>query len=68
MPTEFDPEDVVTKVTDTLSDKFPKHSRPDIEAQVRRAVNDLKDRPITDYVGVLAERAVKKQLKQQKQH
>jgi phage-related baseplate assembly protein len=63
MATEFDPEDVVKQVTESLSKKFPERDRNDVEAQVRQAVNDLKDRPITDYVGVLAQRAVKKQLK-----
>lgn len=63
MATEFDPEDVVKQVTENLSRKFPQRDRADVEAQVRQAVNDLKDRPITDYVGVLAQRAVKKQLK-----
>ena len=43
--------------------EVPPRDRTDIEAQVRQAVNDLKDRPITDYVGVLAERTVKKRLK-----
>jgi phage-related baseplate assembly protein len=63
MATEFDPDDVVKQVTESLSKKFPQQDRADIDVQVRQAVNDLKDRPITDYVGVLAERTVKKQLK-----
>jgi phage-related baseplate assembly protein len=63
MATEFDPDDVVKQVTENLSLKFPERDRSDVEAQVRQAVNDLKDRPIIDYVGVLAQRAVKKQLK-----
>ncbi len=63
MATEFDPDDVVKQVTESLCKKFPQRDRTDVEAQVRQAVNDLKDRPITDYVGVLAERTVKKQLK-----
>jgi len=60
--TELDSDDDVTQVTESLSTKFPQHDRGDVETRVRHAVDDLKDRPVTDYVGVLAERAVKKEL------
>ncbi len=63
MPTEFDPDDVVRQVTESLVRRFPDKQPSDIEALVRQRVDDLKDRPIHDYVAVLAERAVKKQLK-----
>ncbi len=63
MATDFDPDEIVRQVTDSLSKKFPDHDRADIAAKVLTEVNDLKDRPIHDYVGVLAERAVKQRLK-----
>jgi len=62
MATELDADDVITQVTESLSTKFPQHDRGDVETRVRHAVDALKDRPVTDYVGVLAERAVKKEL------
>ena len=62
MATELDADDVITQVTESLSTKFPQHDREDIESRVRHAVDGLKDRPVRDYLGVLAERAVKKEL------
>jgi hypothetical protein len=64
MATDFDPEQIVRQVTDNLQKKFPKQDHLAIETQVRAAVDDLKNRPIHDYVAVLAERTVKQSLKQ----
>jgi len=63
MATEFDPDEVVRHVTESLMRKFPDRDHASVEGLVREQVNELKDRPIHDYVSVLAERAVKKQLK-----
>ena len=63
MTTEFDPDEVIRQVTESLVKKFPMKSPTGVEAEVRAAVNELKDSPINDYVAVLAERAVKKKLK-----
>jgi hypothetical protein len=63
MATEFDPEEVVRQVTESLVRKFPDRDQASIESLVKTQVDELKDRPIHDYVSVLAERAVKKQLK-----
>jgi hypothetical protein len=63
MATNFDPDEIVRQVTDNLTKKFPKQDRSQIETEVRAAVDDLKDRPIHDYIAVLAERKVKQQLK-----
>ena len=63
MATEFDPDEIVRQVTASLARKFPDRDEASVEVLVRGAVNELKDRPIHDYVSVLAERAVKKQLK-----
>ncbi|WP_354476617.1 three-helix bundle dimerization domain-containing protein [Marisediminicola sp. UYEF4] len=49
-------------MTESLLKKFPTQDRADIEGQVRAEVAHLKDRPIKDYVGVLAERAVKQRI------
>jgi hypothetical protein len=50
-------------VTESLVRKFPDRDHGSVETLVRAQVDELKDRPIHDYVSVLAERAVKKQLK-----
>jgi hypothetical protein len=63
MATEFDPDEVVRHVTESLVRKFPDRDQASIESLVQTQVDELKDRPIHDYVSVLAERAVKKQLK-----
>ena len=63
MATDFDPDEIVRQVTESLTKKFPERDAESIESLVRQEVDDLKDRPIHDYVGVLAERAVKKRLK-----
>ena len=63
MATEFDPNEVVRQVTESLVRKFPDRDEASVELMVRQQVDELKDRPIHDYVSVLAERAVKKQLK-----
>jgi hypothetical protein len=63
MATDFDPDEIVRQVTESLSAKYPDHDRTRVETLVRTQVDELKDRPIHDYVGVLAERAVKEQLK-----
>jgi len=65
MATELDADGVITQVTESLSHKFPQRDRGDVETRVRQAVDGLKDRPVTDYVGVLAERAVKEELKRE---
>jgi hypothetical protein len=64
MATDFDPDQIVRQVTVNLQKKFPNQDRTQIETEVRAAVEDLKDRPIHDYVAVLAERTVKQHLKQ----
>ena len=63
MTTDFDPDAIVRQVTESLAAKSPKRDRTQIESEVRAKVNELKDSPIHDYVGVLAERAVKQHLK-----
>ncbi|CAN5228569.1 hypothetical protein BH11ACT4_BH11ACT4_11570 [soil metagenome] len=63
MATDFDPDAIVRQVTDSLAKKFPKQDRTAIESDVRAKVVELTDSPIHDYIGVLAERAVKQSLK-----
>jgi hypothetical protein len=62
MASDFDPEQVVLEVTGTLQRKFPDRDPAEVERVVRAQVDDLKDRPVHDYVSVLAQRAAKKQL------
>jgi hypothetical protein len=61
---DFDPEQVVREVTTTLQRKFPEKDPGEVERIVRSEVDVLKDRPVHDYVSVLAQRAAKKQLKE----
>lgn len=62
MATEFDPERVVREVTLVLQRKFPDKDPGEVEQVVRLQVDELKDRPVHDYVSVLAQRAAKKHL------
>ena len=64
MTADFDPDQIVRQVTKNLEKKFPAKDASIVESEVRMAVDDLKDRPIHDYVAVLAERSVKQILKQ----
>ncbi len=63
MTTEFDADEVARKVVGRLQEKFPKASVDDLEQIVREEVAILADKPVHDYVAVLAERAAKKRLK-----
>lgn len=62
MAADFDPEQVVREVTSVLQRKFPEKDPAEVERAVRSQVDELKDRPVHDYVSVLAQRAAKKQL------
>jgi hypothetical protein len=62
MAEEFDVEQVVREVSATLQKKLPSKDAAEIERVVRAQVDELKDRPVQDYVSVLAQRAAKKQL------
>ena len=63
MVSEFEPEQVVREVTATLLRKYPEKDPAEVERVVRAQVDELKDRPVHDYVSVLAQRAAKKQLR-----
>lgn len=62
MASEFDPDQVVREVTDTLRKTFPDRDPAEVQRVVQAQVDELKDRPVRDYVSVLARRAAKKQL------
>ena len=63
MVIELDPEEVVRQVTERLRAKYPDATADEVEAVVRDEVTQLADKPVNDYVSVLAERAAKKRLK-----
>lgn len=63
MSTEFDADEVTRQVTARLRERFPAASEDDVETIVREEVTSLADKPVHDYVAVLAERAAKKRLK-----
>jgi hypothetical protein len=63
MASDFDPEQVVREVTAALQRKYPEKDPADVERVVRAEVDELKDRPVHDYVSVLAQRAAKKHLR-----
>lgn len=60
---EFDQEEVIRSVTERVVAKHPSLDQDELAAVVREAVGELADKPVRDYVAVLAERAVKKRLK-----
>jgi hypothetical protein len=62
MASDFDPEQVVREVTGVLQKKFPDKDPAEVARIVQAQVDELKDRPVHDYVSVLAQRAAKKQL------
>ena len=62
MASDFDPEQVVREVTGALQRKFPDRDPDEVQRVVQAQVDELKDRPVHDYVSVLAQRAAKKQL------
>jgi hypothetical protein len=62
MATEFDAEQVVREVSATLQRKYPAKDPAEVERVVRAQVDELRGRPVQDYVSVLAQRAAKKQL------
>lgn len=62
MASEFDPEQVVREVTAALQKKFPDTDAAEVQRVVQEQVDELKTRPVHDYVSVLAQRAAKKQL------
>jgi hypothetical protein len=62
MAADFDVEQVIREVAGNLQKKFPSKDAAEIEQVVRHQFDDLKDRPVQDYVSVLAQRAAKKQL------
>lgn len=66
MATEFDPESVIAQTTDRLVKKYPAQDKSVLESLVRLQVEELRTKPIHDYIAVLAERAVKQQLKSEK--
>lgn len=63
MATEIDHEEIIRQLTAKLSEKYSGVESARIGELVREEVNALAERPVQDYVTVLAERAVKKSLK-----
>ena len=63
MTTEFDADEVTRQVVERLRERFPQASAGEVEQVVREEVTSLADKPVHDYVAVLAERAAKKRLK-----
>ena len=63
MTTQFDEATVITQVSERLQERFPETSPAHITELVVAEVSALAERPVSDYIAVLAERAVKKRLK-----
>lgn len=64
MTKDFDVDAVVREVTDTLGKKYPGIDGATVEAIVREQVEALAERPVRDYVAVLAQREAKRRLKE----
>ncbi|MEO8527880.1 MAG: hypothetical protein ABI435_02270 [Pseudolysinimonas sp.] len=63
MTSQFDPEEVVRQVTESLREKFPSANPADVQRIVAEEVAALEKRPVHDYVAVLSAKAAKKRLK-----
>jgi hypothetical protein len=63
MATEFDPALVIKQVTESVAKRFPHVEESKVSGLVRAEVEALAANPVHDYVAVLAERQVKKQLR-----
>lgn len=63
MATEIDHEEIIRQLTEKMSAKYTEVDPARIGSLVREEVDALAERPVQDYVTVLAERAVKKSLK-----
>ncbi|MDJ0335332.1 MAG: three-helix bundle dimerization domain-containing protein [Rhodoglobus sp.] len=63
MTSDFDADEVARQVTARMHERFPQASASHVESIVREEVAALADKPVHDYVAVLAERAAKKRLK-----
>ena len=63
MTTQFDEATVIAQVSERLQERFPETSPAHISELVIAEVSALAERPVSDYIAVLAERAVKKRLK-----
>ena len=66
MTTEFDEATVIAQVTERLTERFPEADPAHSKELVTAEVSALAQRPVHDYVAVLGERAVKKQLKSER--
>ena len=63
MTTQFDEATVIAQVSERLQERFPETNPAHITELVIAEVSALAERPVSDYIAVLAERAVKKRLK-----
>ena len=63
MTSEFDPEEVVRQVTESLREKFPSADPAAVQRIVAEEVAVLEKLPVHDYVSVLSAKAAKKRLK-----
>jgi hypothetical protein len=63
MTTDVNDEEVITQVTQKLSEKNVEIPRSTIDGVVRQEFSALAGRPVRDYLSVLTERAAKKRLK-----
>jgi hypothetical protein len=56
-------EDVMRQVADKLAGKYPDASRAELDDMVREEFSALSGRPVSSYLSILTERAVRKRLK-----
>jgi hypothetical protein len=61
--TDFDTDAVVREVARVLMKKFPTVEPGKVEAVVREEVQSFEQRPVRDFIGVLAQREAKHRLK-----
>ncbi|WP_159085040.1 three-helix bundle dimerization domain-containing protein [Planctomonas deserti] len=56
-------EDVMRQVAEKLAGRYPDASRTELDDMVREEFSALSGRPVSSYLSILTERAVRKRLK-----
>ncbi len=62
MAPDIDTDEIFVQVSARLREKFPDRDASEVNESVRAELDELADRPVTDYLEVLTERAAKMRL------
>ncbi len=62
MAPDIDTDAIFVQVSARLREKFPDRTASEVDESVRVELEELAERPVTDYLEVLTERAAKSRL------